>query len=219
MKDRQLMTQLNKMKKIKPDRDWVSDTEQNILGSRKERTFSIFQFNYVRYAITAILVVAVIVGGVFYFSDTSQPQPTKPQLTVNNTELKGLISSLEQLSKDIDQTAGKLSKMDSKAASKAVQQGQRIAQAVGQVAKNDQLDPQTQQTVASLGENLEQNVNNLRQKLQKLYKKEAQRKLDRLQQQDGSLSEEIKEQVEQAEQLMDEEKYEQAFLKLEKISQ
>src|SRR6056297_927133 len=101
MKDKELNRQLNKMREIKPHSDWVEEVENDIIGSPSRNVLSIFQFSFTRYATVAILIMAMIFGGVMLYQDQDNPN----QNIKSEIEIKGLISSLQELKTSIDNVA------------------------------------------------------------------------------------------------------------------
>jgi len=214
MKDKELDRQLNKMQDIEPRSEWVQETENDIIGSPSRNVLSIFQFSFTRYATVAILIMAMIFGGVMLYQNDTDVQPS-PE--VSKVEIKNLVSALQELSYSIDEMV-EIKHLNNEAGQKVLNQGKQVAEAVDRVTKNQELDPQTEKTVSSLQSDLKRSTENLEQKL---YYQEAKRKLELFkdQQENGILTEEKKKKIKEIEDLMRAEKYEQALLKLERISQ
>jgi len=97
MQDYQVINKIKKLESIKPNKDWVISTKQQILGFELDHSkVSTLDWFFIAFkkpvlVLSALLIVVVIAGG-FLFSGS---QGTEPEIADNNNEMLASLQSLE----------------------------------------------------------------------------------------------------------------------------
>ncbi len=120
MTENELINKIKKLKQIKPEKDWVVLTKNQILGQEQKQTISIFQILFQTKRLKPVFVMATViillfVGIAGFLHLAERPViiveiPAEPLIAAEQVEIITL--ALEKLQIEIDQTAVSLKKIE-----------------------------------------------------------------------------------------------------------
>ena len=123
MQDYQVINKIKKLESIKPDKDWVISTKQQIIGFELDHSkVSTLDWFFIAFkkpvlVFSALLIVVVVAGG-FLFSGS---QGTEPEVAVNDN---GMLASLQNLEAKLGEISLSLDNLE-----KATDQSQALVMA------------------------------------------------------------------------------------------
>jgi len=160
MEEYQVINKIKKLQQIKPRKDWVVFSKNEILGPElKEKTplFSwfILPFRKPVLVFSSILIIAVALTGVFFYLNSQTPSPILVSEEQNETEILSSLESLGERLKEINLSLDNLNNMKSQSQALVMTEIVKATAKEGEKMVNDFKEskkPLSDQVLASLNE-------------------------------------------------------------------